>query len=204
LACAGILSGDGGADSLFCIATTGSGQLGDACASPFINPLDQCATGICDDDVAGLCTLPCTDDSECADEPGFICAGSGLNNLPDLNFCSRACVREADCGTDRACRRKADNVANSWETVCDGMLGAEAAGALVSSPNECQSAFAITTTLSDGGTVTYCSEFCTPPADGGVEGNHADCPTEAPNCRALTVGLPNGGGDQIQYLCRIN
>jgi hypothetical protein len=202
--CAGIEPLDGGLNALYCIASFGTEVLGGNCATEFLNATDQCETGLCDDDVSGRCYEPCVNDGECGVAAGWICTGSGFSNFPDYRFCGEPCIRHQDCGAERACRRKIDRVDNYWELSCDGTLGDKAAGTVVTFATECESALAIERDAAGGGLENVCTQFCTPPSDGGSQGQHADCPSAAPVCRSISVPLPNGGGNQDHWVCQVD
>jgi hypothetical protein len=202
--CAGIEPLDGGLNALYCTWSDGTEPLGGSCATEFLNAYFQCETGLCDDDVEGRCFEPCINDAECTAAAGWICTGSGFSNFPDTRFCGEPCIRHQDCGADRACRRKIDWVDNYWELTCDGTLGNKAAGTVVTFATECESALAIERDAAGGGVENVCTQFCTPPQDGGSQGQHADCPVAAPVCRSITVPRPNGGGDQDHWVCQVD
>lgn len=161
----------------YCAAPpSGSGMLGDGCASPYLDTPDQCATGLCDDDAAGACTKLCTTDAECG-LPGWVCAGSGSSNLSDVRICAQGCDKQADCGTGRSCVRKSNPVSGLTDRVCDGNRGTAATGATVMAANECMTG--LTRLVGGSAANQYCTEFCV---------TDADCPAAAPDCSTVTAG----------------
>lgn len=184
--CATVID-QGGQLELFCgVAGSGTGQLGDTCAGPFFENGDDCATGLCDGDVAGICTIACDADDDCGGS-ARICTGSGYTNIPGT-FCAPSCAREADCPeATRSCQLRRDYVANAIEPACNEHRGTEPANTVVSTAGECQTNFAI----NDDG-VRYCTELCV---------DASDCPAGLTRCTTVNMNRPSGAGTQPISAC---
>ena len=182
---------DGGGSALFCAnPAPGVGEIGAPCSGNFIEELNFCHTGLCDDaDVGeGECTAACTDDGDCINGgPGWTCTASGVGGF-DGRLCGEACVRESDCGTGRSCTRRQDLVDNRNEFVCDGYRGPSESGTTVANGSACRTGLARV----DGSTAeTYCTEICV---------DDDDCPL-AMTCEGVFVPFPDGTGTQELLLC---
>lgn len=154
---------------------------------------DDCASGLCDDETTGACTLVCDDDADCG---AGICTSSGLSNPDDARFCGEPCATQAQCGDGRSCVRRNDDVDRAVELVCDGDRGTRQAGEYVDAgATECETALVVCegSATCAAGTPRYCTHLCAPDA--------GDCTTEAPSCEPQTLSYPDGGSVNV-FICK--
>jgi hypothetical protein len=172
--------------ALICAApAAGTGQLGDSCDGDSLENRTDCATGLCESDTGGICTVACDADEDCGGG-GFICSGSGYSNVP-ARLCAESCTTNASCDDGRVCSTRADRSVNLLHLVCEASHGAAQTGDDVASSAECATGYSYTQ-----GPDRYCTEFCVEAGD--------TCPLATPTCTEVTLNKPVTG-DQIMFVC---
>lgn len=160
--------------SLQCGSPGAGAALGESCASPsFFESRSECQTGLCDGEVAGMCTRACTTSEQCG--AGLICPGP-LFVRSTARFCAEPCINNSQCPVGRVCKLldRGDGVVDA---VCGEPNGSLATGAPTVDPFlECQSGLG----LSSG----RCTELCNAAAN--------TCPSVMPFCVSINAQTPDG------------
>ncbi len=167
---------------LICGFAGGGAAAGGQCVSEFFENRAVCQTGLCDGEVAGMCTRACTSNADCGGGAGGLCSDSPFTNVGG-SYCAEPCAVDAECDLvgGRFCSLRDNLAGNGLDTVCIDPPGQKLFGADAASGQEC------TTNLQFQG---KCTRLC---QVGG-------CVAPLPNCTAVNFPRP-GGGDQPVTLC---
>lgn len=166
--------------TLQCGAPGSGAAFAGQCVSASFSNRSVCQTGLCDGDVAGMCTRPCASTADCGG--GLLCSGAIFSNV-DGDYCAEPCTTDAQCDlvAGRFCTVRDNAGGNALDTVCANPTGAKVFGDTAGSGLECQ------TGLDFSG---RCTRLC----DAG------GCAAPLPNCTSVTFPRP-GGGDQQISIC---
>ena len=166
--------------TLECGAPGSGAAFAGACTSASFSSRGACQTGLCDGDVAGMCTKPCASTADCGG--GLICSGEIFSNVAG-DYCAEPCITDTQCDVvgGRFCTVRENAASNALDTICANPQGAKVFGDAAASGLECQTGLEFADT---------CTRLC----DSG------GCAAPLPNCTAVTFPRP-GGGDQAVNLC---
>jgi hypothetical protein len=181
------LAQPGGADTdlvLVCGFPATGAAIGAPCSGALVADAGECATGLCDGDLNGQCTLACNSDDDCDDAFGFLCTGTPFSNIAG-RVCQDACTKEADCAdAGRSCQLRNNVVEDLVDLVCAEDRGTKAAGEGAVDAGECQTAFVlileggdrictqmcqVSTDCADAGTLTACGDLDIETPTGGLQ-----------------------------------
>jgi hypothetical protein len=166
---------------LICGFAGGGNAFTGSCVSQFFENRTACQTGLCDGEVAGMCTRACTGNADCG--AGLVCSDSPFTNVAG-SYCAEPCATDDQCdlAAGRFCSLRDNLAGNGIDTVCIDPPGTKVFGDVAASGAECQ------TNLEFQG---RCTQLC----------NGGGCGGALPNCTSVNFPRPGGGADQPITIC---